>query len=452
MSDLSVPGHAAVRVVNAAEPAAEAARLAGELDADLAADITAAERAVRARVEAGRRALSGNDPAGDEAVLERAADIRLAAAVPPPISDDAVAELRHLAAEIGRATRIRERTEARVAEVLQARVAASTGVAIHPAAVAGAAESVRTAEAALAAAEAALAAHGDAPLVDDADVHDPAHATPDHDDPVLRRPHDDFDEADLERRRATRRGVALAVMAAGVGVVAVALGAPVLVLAAVALVAVALVVGSVLGGRRRATKVDAADSHLAAVARAVASTESGRLVASIDREEQWLTERARLEGARFAAQEDVRVARNRWHQLAGPAADPLDPESVIRAHDPQLAYDERVAEASPTVRTVAAFHRRTQARWRILWATLGYDEPPAPEELEGILDAALAEHRATQAELARLEAAEERVAAMAAARRPLVLVEPRTWVAPGRLAQLLSSVPPDGEVVLVEAG
>jgi hypothetical protein len=450
LNDLGVPGHASVRVVNAADPAAEAARLAEQLDADLAADIADAERLVRVRVDAGRRAVAGD--AGDDGdVVARAADIRLAAAVPPPISDDDVAELRHLAGEIGRAQRIRERTEARVAEVLQARVAASTGVAIHPAAVAAAAEAVAEAEATLAAAQRALAAHGEQPPVDE----DPEPASgrgADEDDPVLSRPLDDFDEAHLERRRATRRGVALAIVVVGAGFVAVGLGAPVAVLAGALAAALVAVVVSVLGGRRRATKVDAGDSHLAEVARAVASTESGRMVASLERREQWVTDRARLEGALFAAQEEARLASTRWHQLAGPSADPHDPESVIRAHDPQLAYDERVAEASPTVRTVAAFHRRTQARWRILWATLGRDDPPAPEELEGILDEVLAEHRAAQAALARLEAAEARAAAAAAARRPLVLVEPRTWVAPGRLAQLLSSVPPDGDVVLVEHG
>jgi len=49
-----------------------------------------------------------------------------------------------------------------------------------------------------------------------------------------------------------------------------------------------------------------------------------------------------------------------------------------------------------------------------------------------------------------LEAAEAALAAREVLRRPLLLVEPRVWVAPGRLAQLLASVPPDGEVVLVE--
>ena len=121
----------------------------------------------------------------------------------------------------------------------------------------------------------------------------------------------------------------------------------------------------------------------------------------------------------------MRTARRRWHQLAGIDADPYDAEAVIRAHDPQLAFDERVALASPTVRTVAAFHRKAQARWRVLWAGLGHDEPPEPEDLEATLDDVLGDHRRRQADLRLLEAAEARASAEADARRPLVLVEPR---------------------------
>ncbi|MDQ3294514.1 MAG: hypothetical protein M3527_08720, partial [Actinomycetota bacterium] len=98
----------------------------------------------------------------------------------------------------------------------------------------------------------------------------------------------------------------------------------------------------------------------------------------------------------------------------------------------------------------AAFHRKTQARWRVLWAAAGRDEAPDPEHLEAQLDELLGAHRATMADAARLDEAEERRAAAVIAQRPLVLVEPSTWWEPGRLDQLLTSLPPGGDVVIVE--
>jgi Flp pilus assembly protein TadB len=446
VSDRVASGNAAVRVVQVADPAAEAARVAAEVGGDVAGDVQSAERAVRARVEAGRQLAAGN-PAQDEAALARADAIRAAAAAAPPISDDDVEELRHLAADLGRAARIRTRTESRIAEVLQARVAASTGVAIHPAAIATAADAVRDAEAALAAAERGIADLGPQPELVDDDPHPGLHV----DDPVLRQPHDDFDEAHLERRRGVLRAVALVLVVAIAAGVALAAGAPIIVVPIGAVFAVAFCVLALTRGRRAAGRVDREGTALEVMARTVESTGSGRKLASLDARDQWVGQRARLDAARDEAEERLRVALNRWHQLAGAGADPHDPDAVIRAHDPQLAYDGRVAEASPTVRTVAAFHRRAQARWKVMWATLGRPEPAA-EDLDAVLDEVLAEHRAAQDALAALEAAEARVEAAAVVRRPLVLVEPRSWMAPGRLSQLVASVPPQGEVVLVERG
>lgn len=447
MSDLSAPGHAAVRVVHVANPAADAPRLAEELGADVASDVGVAEQLVRARVEAGRRAV-GSD--GDDDVLASADAIRAAAATPPPISDGDVEELRHLAADIGRAGRIRERTETKVAEALQARVAASTGMAIHPEAVLAAAKAVLDAEASLAAAEQALDALGPRPAVGGDPGGAPVEADGE-DDPVLRQPHDDFDEAALVRRRAVARAFGLGCVVAGLGILAFAVGAPAVVLAAAGLLAAVVVVLVVVRGRAEGDRIAERDeSSLAVVTRTVESTHSGRLAAAMDARDSWVEDRSSLDAARDEAEELLRLARSRWHQLAGPQADPHDADAVVRGHDPQLAYDEKVAASSPTVRTVAAFHRRTLARWRVLWAGLGREEPPAPEALEAELDRVLADHRAAQAALAALEAAEARAAAATEARRPIILVEPRGWVAPGRLAQLLSSVPPEGEIVLLE--
>lgn len=157
-----------------------------------------------------------------------------------------------------------------------------------------------------------------------------------------------------------------------------------------------------------------------------------------------------LRSTHAAAAEELNVALARWHQLVGDDADPYDPEPVIRAHDPQHEFDPRHVDASPTVRTVAAYHRSTQARWRVLWASLGADEVPDPAEVEDVLATMLAEHDAAASELAELEAARTRAEARAVLARPIVLVEPSAWISQSRLDQLLSSVPDETAVVLVE--
>lgn len=497
-------GRAPVRVVHATDPSSTAAALLEEhvhRGADLAADLPSAERHVRLRVEAGRRALvpSGTD---DQQVLGRAAAIRAAAAVDPPISDADVVELERLAADLARASRIRTRTEARFTENLQAKLAASSGLALHPGAIKDAGDAVVAAEKALADAEQALTDHGPRPVpgvptevppssspawgaeLRSAEGDPPAR--PPVDDPVLDRPHDDFDEVALDRRRALTRGGALFLVLAGLGIAGLGLGLP------PAITGILVVAGLVLGiaiavhGRRAAdllagdkahnagrladlpdvtgdlgpTTVDPSDPPTAdADADAEPEPEPEPLpepAIAVERpddwsdDDPWLEQRVALDGARDEAEELVRTTRRRWHQLAGIDADPYQTDAVVRAHDPQLAFDARVAEASPTVRTVAAFHRKAQARWRVLWNALGHDDPPEPEDLEGTLDQLLGGYRAAQADLRRLETAEGRASAEAETRRPLVLVEPRAWVSPTRLAQLLSSVPPQGEVIVVE--
>jgi hypothetical protein len=498
---------ATVRIVQSVDPPAAASALLEEHEADRADDLTTAEREVRRRVEAGRRALV---PAGadDEQLLLRAADIRAEASVDPPISDADVEELERLASDLARAARIRTRTEERFSATLQAKLAASSGVALHPGAIKEAGEAVVAAEAALVATEQALAALGPRPAGsataaaggatgDDGGGSTSASgmaaagqwsgatgggrdASADDEDPVLRRPHDVFDEAALDRRRATRLGSAVFLVLLGLGLIAGAAGLPIGL--AVGLVAAGVLLAAliVLRGRRGADdRADTAARHAAesqsmlhslgdapgrpaaaaptgppsapvATPGAAAPTEPPSHAATTPADEEWLDRWVALEGARDDADEELRVARRRWHQLAGPDADPHDIEGVVRVHDPQLAFDARVADASPTVRTVAAFHRKAQARWRVLWNAIGYDDPPPPETLDGLLEQLLGEHRRHQAELRRLEAAEARAAANVEARRPLVLVEPSTWVSSARLAQLLASVPPQGQVLVLE--
>ena len=159
---------------------------------------------------------------------------------------------------------------------------------------------------------------------------------------------------------------------------------------------------------------------------------------------------ANLRSAHAEAVEQLNVAIARWHQLVGDDADPYDPEPVIRAHDPQLVFDPRHIDASPTVRTVASYHRSTQARWRVLWASLGADEVPGPADVDEVLASMLADWDGAAAELAQLEAAEARAAARTVLARPLVMVEPSAWISDARLEQLLSSLPDETDVVVVE--
>jgi hypothetical protein len=389
-------GRAPVQLVRAADPPGEARALAATLHTEAVIDLPAAEREVRLRVDAGRRALGGDDGA-DAALLARAEEIRAAAAVDPPISDDKVAELERLASDLTRAARIRERTEARFTENLQAKLAASVGVALHPEAIRAAASAVVDAESTLAGAERALADLGPGPTpatggpapatrAAQSDATAPAFGHGDDviegDDPILRRPWDDFDEVALDRRRSLTQGLAAFFVLAGLGAVALGLGQPMV--AGIGLAVLGVVAGVAVALRGRQT---------AALPEGPARREPQQPpprpapVASLD-EDEWLERFVKLDAARDEAEEQVRVARNRWRQLAGPDADPHHPDPVIRAHDPQLAYDERLAQSSPTIRTVAAFHRSAQARWKVLWASVGHDDPPPPDQLGATLDTA----------------------------------------------------------------
>src|SRR5439155_16138786 len=82
------------------------------------------------------------------------------------------------------------------------------------------------------------------------------------------------------------------------------------------------------------------------------------------------------DGAIAQTNERIRSARLHWAALAGANADPRDIDAVLRCRDPQ--YDvSGGAQTSPTITTADALHRRAAARWRVAWAVLGVDEPPA---------------------------------------------------------------------------
>jgi hypothetical protein len=479
---------APVQLVRSADPVADARTIAQEAGADLAADLRTAERAVRARVDAGRHALG--DPDADAELIARADAVREAASHPAPFDEREVAELRRAANELSRASRIRQRTASRVTQSLSDRLATSTGVTLHPEAIRAAAKAVHEARETVAVADAALAdldgpparageAGGVGPDADvDAYHRDLIHHL-DHEeedthedgviDAVLQRPHDVFDEAALDRRRTITQAAAAFLVLAGLGLIAMALSQPLIGVAAI-VAGVGAAVAVVLSGRSTTTSATgAADQHVASTwisAPRVGPVEPVEPVApTVDQPEERPVptepvaaevdsvpelQRAVLIAEREEAIERLRVIEARWHRLAGPDADPLSPEAAIRAHDPQLLYDPQLAEASPTVRTVAAFHRKAQARWRVLWASFGVEEPPEPERLDLVLEDLLGDLHHARGELRELEAAEARAAARATVARALVLVEPSSWLSPPRLTQLLASLPADGRAIVVE--
>ena len=153
------PADTGRRIEVADDPAARARELADEVGGDVASDVRATEAAVRTRRDAGRLVLA--DDSGDADVLARAGEIREAAAAPPPVAPEQVAEIRQLAGELRAATRIRERTEAKAVDELRERLSAYSGLTVHPSAICAAADAVAEAAAAVADAELALADAGE---------------------------------------------------------------------------------------------------------------------------------------------------------------------------------------------------------------------------------------------------------------------------------------------------
>ena len=170
---------------------------------------------------------------------------------------------------------------------------------------------------------------------------------------------------------------------------------------------------------------NATGTHLAQVAEATERLAHVEVIAMDAEERHRVVRRTELAAANVRVEERLRSARRQWATIAGASADPHDIEAVLRARDPQ--YDLAGATStSPTIRAVDTMHRRAAARWRVAWAAIGVDRAPPPAEL----DAAVA------ARNQRTEPA-------------LVLVDPATWVAADRLAELLAQLPADRDVYLI---
>jgi hypothetical protein len=425
-----------VRVIRAEDPDAAALELAIELDAELITDEESAERAVTARVEAGRTDAIALGP-------DELAELRTRAALHGPTVDaTTLHELRRLADELGRADRIRVRTEVSLTEQLTRRLSNGSSVAIHPASLLEASAAVSAADAELAAAEQALADLGEEPELDR-----PSGET------AVDQPPGTLDDATSTPRRVSVAAIGIMVALVGAAVILLALGvAPVVPLG---LIAVGLAAGLVMTwrGRRQHEDTIAVSERSSALAAATAHlTLSEQEVQTSAAQARWLEQRLDVQVMVDRADERARSARRHWESLAGPSADPYDIDGVLRARDPQYELLGAATKASPTVRTANALHRAAAARWKIAWAGLGHPDPPSLDEADLLLArfGDEGDQQAGEAAIARLKAADAWAAACAILDQSLVLVAPSTWLSESRLESLLLTLPAGADVVIVE--
>jgi hypothetical protein len=245
----------------------------------------------------------------------------------------------------------------------------------------------------------------------------------------------DEDAIDAAHTRgwAIGTGIGIAVVALAVGGLLIGAGNAV---AGLLLALVGLLAGAAIGiailRRGEATRADARARREAAesLATAAANADRTRLASAADavEAERAAGERNRMEAAVERAGGEQRAARRAWEALAGPDADPYDIEAVVRTRDPQVSLSGANLDASPTIRTVTAFHRKALARWRVAWAAVGVDEPPDPDDVDQAV-AGLPPVSGTNAAL-KVSTLEARPAAAALLARPLVAVDPGTGVVP----------------------
>jgi hypothetical protein len=164
-----------------------------------------------------------------------------------------------------------------------------------------------------------------------------------------------------------------------------------------------------------------------------------------------MARRTDLEARRETAVERLRSARRQWESLVGADADPHDVDELLRVRDPQFELVGAASKTSPTVRTVSAVHRRAMARWRVAWAAVGYDEAPELDDIDVHLARLSATKGAAEAKAAseRLQAAHAWTEACALIDRPIVLVEPRSWMPGDELESLVGGLPAGAEVIIL---
>jgi len=354
-----------------------------------------------------------------------------------------MAELRQLADALGRTDRIRMRTEVEFAETLNRRLSASSGMAVHPETIKQAAAAVTAAEGEVNEIDRGITELGERPRPETVELNVPQAVPQMFDDDILE-----------QQRRSRVFALSVGAIFAGAAIVLLSFGiaivVPVVVFLLGIIIAGAMMARSYAGGARDDPGAREASALLAAATgNAERTSEAGQR----DRlaEDEWMARRSQLEAARDRSVEKVRSAQRHWETLAGADADPHDLEGVLRLHDPQFVITGAATKTSPTVRTVNAVHRTAMARWKVAWAALGYDQPPALENFDEHitrLSGAGAREEAEKVEQ-RLKAAEAWSNAGATIDRPLILVEPENWLPEDELEAMLRTLPAGAEVVLV---
>jgi hypothetical protein len=432
-----------MRVVVDHDPAVAAARLAEELDGELIYDLETAQAAFAARASAGR-----TDPVvlrDDEldALIAQAGELD-ALSGRPTVTDAALAELRQLAESLSLTDRIRVRTEVEFAESLNRRLSASIGMAVHPETIKQAALAVTAAEGEVNGINGAITELGERPRPEQVRLDVPQ-AVPQM-----------FDDESLEQQRRSRVfALSIGTIFAGLALVLLSVGVSVLVPFAVFLLGI-VVAGAMMV---RSYSGEAADDPGAREASALLAAATGNAERTSEAghrdrlaEEEWLARRSMLETARDRSLEKARSAMRHWETLAGADADPHDLDGVLRLHDPQFVITGAATKSSPTVRTVNAVHRKAMARWKVAWAEIGYDEPPALDDFDEHLTrlgGAKARSEAEKVEQ-RLKAAEAWTNAGATIDRTMILVEPEGWLPEDELEAMLRTLPAGAEVIIVQ--
>jgi hypothetical protein len=439
---LDSPHVMGVRVVISHDPVLEAARLAEELDGERIFDRESAHRAFAARAFAGRtNPVVLRDDEFDTLIAQ--ADELGTLAERPAVDDAALTELRELAAALGRTDRIRMRTELEFTESLNRRLSASSGMAVHPETIRQAANGLTEAEREIEDINRAIAELGDRPRPEQVRQETPEPVGEMFDDDILE-----------QQRRARVFALSIGTIFAGAGIVLLSRGVAIVVPIVVFLLGI-IVAGAMMARSYSSETQDdpGAREASALLAAATGNVERTTEAGARDRqaEEEWLTRRSQLEAARDQSLEKARSARRHWESLAGADADPYDLDGVLQLHDPQFVITGAATKTSPTVRTVNAVHRMAMARWKVAWAALGYENPPALEDFDEHLTSLGGAEARAEAEKVdqRLKAAEAWSNAGATIDRPLILVEPESWLPEEELQAMLGTLPAGAEVILV---
>jgi hypothetical protein len=244
----------------------------------------------------------------------------------PPLEADALVVLGALADRVAMAERIVGRTVDRAAEVVGERLAAGTGIALHPTAVRERAATVISAREVAAGAEERLRLgeeEAERTLAEAAARPEPAPFVP---NPVP--------VASTVDEPPARKWWQI--------------------------------------GRRRRAEVEDTSESTSLLQQVAATTDEafGARRAAVARNDQLLLLRAQ----RDRAMEDVRVAERAWRDLAGD--DPVeDVEAVVRRFDPQLQEARDVAQETVGVRAVSSLLTRALAQWSEGWQSYGFDAP-----------------------------------------------------------------------------